>query len=511
MAVNRYGNEPGIYDYLPGNSGIWGDQATPAGGAIPGGARPGMGLPGDRYRVASGLTPLSPLAPRAPSSTATWDQNRAMYVNPQTGQPFTGRLPSGQYATGGRVTGEPVPYSNQVINPNDAAARYKPVDIVKDPGVATGATDLLETFKKSAADSLKGFDDYLATFKDASKSAFDKTNAATDIGPLSSTLRGDQAKYAGALDQSAADIAALNAKDATAQRGIVTQANALLPEMDANARDALDLGLGAVQQNVSRYKTTSGTPSSLGSAEMQIQNAANRNLLVPFELAKTQRKMDILQNLALPVQRDITNRETSRITQFDPYVAAQEFASGTQTEQTIQGLKQQVAGLSWDNATRYMQSLGVPAQIQQQILSGQIQNLGGIAQLNAGSRYQGLQDILGANPSSPAYYNLAQPGLPAPSRYSPVTGTPQGNNAPVQVGGTGTNGAPGPRPGYEAIDKAYFAQTGFYPNDPNGNFSQAAYDAIAASLNPQASRYAGVTNGANWGSPVDPAGEVTAG
>jgi len=392
-------------------------------------------------------TRYAAVTPSDPNDFLTMDAT-GLVTSKRTGKPFTGKSQQNglTYKNGRQDLSTPigvsVPGTNQTIDPNNPTQRYKPVDIVKDPAIASGTADLLDTFKKSAADSLKGFDDYLATFKAGTADAMAKTKAATDIGPLTDNLRGQQTQYAGALNKSAAEIAALNANDAAAQRGIVAQAQATLPEIDAGYQDALNRDLASVQGNVSRYKTTSGTPSSLGSSEMRIQDNANQNLLVPFELAKSQRKLDILQNLALPVQRDITGRETSRITQFDPQVAAQQFQSGTATESQIQGLKTQVAGMSWDSATRYMQSLGVPAAIQQQILSGQIQTLGGISQLNAGSRYQGLQDVLGANLSQPVGYSIAQPALPAPNRYSSVTGTPLAPNAPVQVGGTvtGNNG-----------------------------------------------------------------------
>lgn len=440
MAVNRYGNPTSIYDFSPGSSGQWGDQGFAPGGSVPASiSRPGMGLPGDRYRTALGLTAPSTTAPRQ-TGIPTWDSQQAMYVNQHDGQPFTGKLPSGQYATGGRVTGAVPPGGVPAIDPNNPAQRYSPVDIVKSPDLAAGTSDLLATFKKNADASLKGFDDYLATFKDASKAAFDKTNAATNIDPLAANLRSQQQRYAGALDTSAGDIRALNVGDANAQRAIVAQANDTLPEIDKGYQDALDRDMGAVQKNISRYKLSTGTPSSMGGAETQIQNRANADLLIPFELAKSQRKLDILQNLALPVQRDITNRETSRITQFDPMVAAQEFQSGTQTEQTIQGLKQAVSGMSWDNATRYMQSLGVPVELRQKILQGNVSTLGALGQLEDQSRYRGLQDKLGANISQPQYYSPGQPSFPPPSggRYSNVTGSPQGANPPTQIGPNGT-------------------------------------------------------------------------
>jgi hypothetical protein len=81
--------------------------------------------------------------------------------------------------------------------------------------------------------------------------------------------------------------------------------------------------------------------------------------------------------------------------------------------------------------------------MRQQLLTGQISQLGGIASLEDQARYRGLMDTVGANLSQPVGYNMSTGGFPSPSRYQPnvnlgggimtSTGTPLATNAPVNV------------------------------------------------------------------------------
>jgi len=160
---------------------------------------------------------------------------------------------------------------------------------------------------------------------------------------------------------------------------------------------------------------------------------------VPIEQAKIAQRYNVLSQYAMPVAQDIANRETSRVASFDPMVAAQQFQSGQATAQTIQQLAQVTANMSYDNAVKYMTSLSVPYEVQQKILTGQIGQLGGLAQLYGGSRYQGLQDLLGAAPTQSVYYNQGVPSYPGSSRYYPnpgpltVNGGLDAGNSPKQV------------------------------------------------------------------------------
>jgi hypothetical protein len=382
-----------------------------------------------------------------------YDTSSGRYISKNTGRAWTGKDPnSGRTFKNGMVDTSAsdaglvqVPGSTKMINPNDPSQRYQAVDIVKSPTVAADTQTLLDTFKTQAADSLKGFDEYKKQYSAAAQSAFDAGKAATNIDPLAATLRQQQATYSSALTGAGQDYASLNAQDAAAQRAIVDQANAILPQYDAAAQAIGDRQLQAMQAQLSKYKMGSGTPTSLGSNEERILARNVADVQLPLEQARIQRQYDLLQNLALPVQRDIYGHEVSRVASFNPQMAGQQYSSGQSTELQIQNLRNQVSGMSFQNATQYMQSLGVPWTVQQQILSGQAGTLGQLGQLEDQSRYRGLQDVLGVNVSQPQYYSQSTGGYPGGQRnYSPNYATVPTGAPGSSTSGTGTGGTVNP-------------------------------------------------------------------
>ena len=340
--------------------------------------------------------------------------------------------PTGRYSNPVN-SGVQVPYSNDYINPNDPNQRYQPVDIVKAPDIASAQTSLLDTFKKSASDSLAGFNDYLKTFKDALSTAFNKSGQATDPTGTINSLQSEQQRYSEGLDQNAADYQALNQDAAARERAIVQESRGLLPQFDEAQNRAEALQRDILQGQVSRYKAGSGTPMSLGSAEERQLVEGARKIAVPIELAKINQRYNVLSDYALPVERDIAGRETQRIGVYTPAQLASQFQSGTATTQAIQQLRQTTSSMAMEDAIRYMQAIGVPAQVQQSILSGQIGQLSQLGSLEDATRYRGLQDRLGAFPTAPQTYSVSTPGYSAPPRYTPISSLLSGiyaNNAP---------------------------------------------------------------------------------
>jgi len=378
----------------------------------------------------------------------TINPSTGLFTDPSTGQPFSGTDAQGNTYQAGKPTGAAVPYSpGQTINPNDPNQRYRAVDITKQPDIASAESDLMTTFKKGAQDSMKGFDDWLKTFQTSLSGAFKKSQAADDPSQTIATLQGNQARYNAALDASQKSYADLNANTAAKEQGIVQEARDLIPMYDQAAQDAANQSLGVLQRNVSRYKMGSGTPMSLGSAEEQQLLKGAADILVPMEQAKIGQRYNVLNQYAMPATLDVANREQARIGQFDPQIAQQEFQSGNVTANTIQGLLTATAQMSRQDAIAFMQAIGVPAQVQQQILTGQIGQLGGLSQLENQSRYSGLQDVLGVNPTPSQYSSLATGPYPNMGRYAP-TGLTGGTansltpaNAPIS---TGTPGAAAP-------------------------------------------------------------------
>lgn len=461
----------------PGSSGYW--ATDPSSG--PHGQQHNGLYPGDLGRLEAGL-PSSPQAQRtAAMSDPIWDSINAIYINPITKQPFTGKMKNGMYVQNGRSMGyqDPASFGAANINPNDPNARYKAVEIPKAPDISSATKDLVQQFKDTAEQSLKGFDDHLKEFTsgvaDANKAS---KSAIQSVAGTAQTLADQQANYAKSLSSSSADYKTLNSGTAAKEAASVQEAKDLLPQYDSAGQAIADRQLQEVAKNLSRYKVGTGTPMSAGSDESRILAQAASDVMLPLKQAQINQRYNIISGLELPTTQDVANRETNRIAQFDPMVAGQIYNSGAATTQQIQALKEHVAGMSFDNAERTLKDMGIPSQVINTILAGNISNLSGLAGLEDQSTYRGLQDRLGANLTQPVYYDQGNPPYPATSRYgNPQNTTATGNtpalatNGPIQFG---PGNAQQPRQP-NAVDIAYKQQTGYFPWE-DSYFNPDAYN-----------------------------------
>jgi hypothetical protein len=395
-------------------------------------------------------------------------------IDSSTGQPFTGvynntHVKNGVQLQLNPVTGqfdtpENIAQSNAQIA-NDPSKRYAPISIPKNPDISDATSKLIDNFKTTADQSLKDFSDYLTNFKSDTAAAREAGKASTDVGPTISNLQNYRTQYNGGLDDATNRYrSALDAGQAS-ENNIVNQAQGDLGLYDKAAQDVADRQQQAVMQQLSRYKLSTGTPTSLGSDEIKMLAQGVQDVQLPTQFAKAQQRYNVLGQYALPVARDIIGQNTNFAGSFLPAVAGSRFSANTGIENNIQNLKTQVANMSFDDATRYMQSLGIPWALQSQILSGDISNLGGLNALESGSRYQGLQDKLGVNVTQPQGYSFSA-GVP------PVydTSYPSSNRYSIAPGVTSTasttGGAQPTPPGPQSNPLAYLSNIGL-PGFPN--------------------------------------------
>jgi hypothetical protein len=390
---------------------------------------------------------MNPSGQTGVAGAPVFDANLGMYVNSVSGRPYSGRYgTTGQEYVNGQPTGVPVPYgAGATINPNNPTQRYRATSIEKNPQVSSAAQAMADSLTRTATQGLQNFNEYKKNFTDSINRAQSLSNAATDIGPVSANLRGLQSGYSAALDAASQRYNDVLANTKAAEQAIVKQGYDYLPMYDAAAQAAANQQMAALQRNIGRYKSASGTPMGLGSSEQQMLLGGARQILVPMEQAKIQQRYNVLNQLAMPSVLDLANRQTAKVGTFDPMVAAAQFQSGTATEQTIQQLASVASQMAYQDAIRYMQSLGVPEQLQQQIMSGNIQNAGALNAVFAGSRYQGLQDILGANITPSQNYNFQSGGYPSGvPMYSPQVNSPRYEyviGQPAEGGQLGSNAA----------------------------------------------------------------------
>jgi len=400
-----------------------------------------------------------------------WDPTTGKTVSLKTGKPWNGKeTRTGKTYTNGVEATDP--NANQPPN-------LQAKEIVKDPAVATAQQGLMKTFTDSANSSLQDFSKYLAQFKTDLSTARTKAAAATDPTPTINALTQAQNQYSGALDSSNASYQKALADAAARTRGVVQQANDTLPAYDAAANAIADRQTQEAVRQVGRYKMGSGTPTSMGSAEQQILGRSIADARLPLEQAKINQRFNILGTLAMPTEQTIAGQNLSYSGNYLPGIAGSRYGSQTSTANSIQALKAQVAGMSFNDAMKFMQSAGIPAQIQQQILGGQINELGALGGIADQSHYRYIQDPQAMSLSTPMfpnsgiapYPNNGQPGRyqqPGQQGGQPGPGVPLAGNAPVQVGPGGIQyqpiaGAPG----------GGAAPTNWNRNDPN-NYSGTA-------------------------------------
>lgn len=379
------------------------------------------------------------------ASYAAYNPVTGKYIDIATGQPFHGTDPrTGQNFDNGTPSAGSAASAQTVnapgigpINPNDPTQRYRAVDVVKSPDVAAATSDLMATFKKNADQALKGFGDYLNDFRSDIASARKASATATDTTGTENALRTAATQYGQNLTGANQQYQTALSNAAAGERGVVSQAQADLPLYDQALQNVENQQLAKVSGEFSKYKLGSGTPTTPSSYDAAILARAAAEAAAPIELQKVQQRYNILGNLALPVEQQIGGQNINYAGNFLPTVAGSRYGADTGTATAIQSLRQQVAGMSMDNAIRFMQASGVPNQVMQQVLSGQIGQLGGISGLEDMSRYRGLQDVLGAYPSQPLSFDMSLPQSPVfPTRY-PTSRIPptlaSSGNAPIQV------------------------------------------------------------------------------
>lgn len=357
-------------------------------------------------------------------------------------QAGTGKLISG--VTGLPWTG-PMPGSD-AANPNDPN-RYQPLEVIKSPEVAGATGVLMDSFKQGADATAKGWTDFFNEAKAAqgmNKEAFQREQQSFNIDPLANNLREVNADFTSRSRDIGSRYADIDAEYERNQRALVDEAYGRNDTEITAAKEAIARRLAAGNLGaVSRYKAGSGTPTSLGSSELRMTNRAISDAYMPFELDRVNRRMGLLTNYEMPLERELAARDAATVGneyQSERYLSER----NADTEKQIKQLELSVAGMSRAQAESYIRSLGLPMQIQQEILARHIANLGGIAQLEEGSRYRGLRDTQDINLTPTVGYTMGTGTYPtiAPNTYRP--------NVPdyAPMPGSGTSGA-NPAPYWE--------------------------------------------------------------
>lgn len=381
---------------------------------------------------------------------AVMDPTSGIAVSILTGKPWNGVEPrTGQTYVGGKLSQQAqtglatVPGTNQQINPNDPNQRYKAADITKQPDIADAEKQMLKSFQDTTSTALKDFGSYLDEAKQQAGVAQKASAAATNIAPLTNELRQTQQQYAAGLNTDINQLTGANAATTAGENAIVKQGQDMLGGYDQAINNAEALANQDVMSAVSRYgigkNAGAGAALGAGGDVARIAAAEAYRAAQPYELAKINQGYNLLQNLNLPVTQDIGRRLSTQYGQIQPGIQASQFQTAQGTAQAIQTLKQYASQQDWQTVQQLLSLPQMANAIRQAILSGDTSLLGMLSQLESASHYQGLQDVLGVNPSQPQGYDLSTPGYPnfAPRapRYGGGGGAagPNAANPPIDI------------------------------------------------------------------------------
>lgn len=361
-----------------------------------------------------------------------------------------------------------------------AIPQFDVTKTVKQPAIAKAIDTTLGQQQAVQTDLNKSFQDYLEEARQLNaqnRAQLSKDQAAFDTTKIEQSLPETNRQY---------EAAQTNVSDQMAQRNrdYAAQTQATLDKL-ANENKAYETAAQAVaDQAVARAQRLnnvnqilSGTPTSTSGDRQGRALQAYIDVNVPLQRELANRNYDLTANIERPLQRELYGNDQTLLGRQSSL--ATDYANrDTSTQQYLQQLKMQTAGMSRAQAQSYLQSLQIPFQVAQQIIAGDISNLGAIQALDEKANWYTVSTPYDAS-RQPA---VAYPGYSAPPSRAypnyPDLGYPQTGTTP---------GASTPSASTSPAAVAYFQQTGFWP-DRDPNFSQATWDAIIARLSQGANR-----------------------
>lgn len=365
---------------------------------------------------------------------------------------------------------------------------------VKSQPIADAAAGLGTATAAAATATTKSFKDYLAEAHDqnAKNAAQIETDRKTlnDTSAYEQQLKDINAQYSAASHGTNQQIIDSNNQYQQTQQKTVQQLAEENARYEAAAQAVAGQAVAAANGQNKLYQAASGTPTS-DSGDMRARAIqAYLGVNTPLQADLSNRRLNQITNVMMPLNREYNTNRLQQLEGFQQPMDQSIASMGTASANTVESLKASLAGRSLNESIAYMQSMGIPFQVMQQVLSGNINNLAGLSAIDQGNTFYGL-----AQP-----YN--NPNISLPTYTGAPVGRPQNNqpNAPVNYGpqpvSNPGNGAP--TGGDQNVREYYRQQTGFYPEqDPN--FSQGRYNQALAIVHPSGGKPMNSTYPANTG------------
>lgn len=373
----------------------------------------------------TGAQSTNPITGYQPTNTSTYGNafGNAGSLNEVTGQPKVGPVNVNPLSPG--------------ANPNDPNSYFSLLDQTKNPQVAANTNQLLTDQSSITGKTVQGFDNYLAQETAALQAAGQqqtedtKTLAAIPAG-YQTAATAATAGLSAAQQQEQGQYATANQNNAQTVQQEIAQLASLNTQEQSNVQNVAALADAAAQAQNSKFQLRPGGVPTANSGENETL-AANTfsNINVPLQEALSQQQMAQEQNFIAPQEQALYAGQIGNI-QFNANQASQLAQFGISNAAQVAQIQQAVTGKSFQEGLQYLQSLGIPLSVAQNVLSGSVSQLGSLSGTNNNNTFYGLAAPYGT------------PGLTSPSGYSfqtpqaPQLSSPYGRIQPGNTGGGST-------------------------------------------------------------------------
>lgn len=368
---------------------------------------------------------------------AVYNTAKQAYESAKSGTPWHGKVVGG-YAVHGKFSS--TPSADMPAEAGSSPVQFTVTKTVKQPEVATATGNLLKNQQQVASQTATGFQDFLNQAREVNaqnKTQLGKDQAAFDTTKIEGQLPAINSDYRNAQNDITGSIVDRNKTYADQTQGVLDRLTAANKTYEANAQAVADRAFAAATKRNSLYQLTSGTPTS-GSGNMS--NRAIRaysDINIPLQRELADRNYSQIANIERPYQRELYGNDMGVFNRES--ALASDFAGRDEgTAKYLQTLKMQVAGMSRQQALSYLTGLGLPLELGQRLIAGDVANLGGIQRLDDAANFYTAQTPFDASrlpsiqsfpvsypgrsysPSVPSYPVAGVPAAAGPARANPL-------------------------------------------------------------------------------------------
>lgn len=346
---------------------------------------------------------------------------------------------------------------------------------VKNPTIASAVDAAVANQQTTGQQLTKTFQDFMEEARQINaqaKTQLQRDQAAFDPARVERELTDTNRNYQAAQNQVSGEIAASNRDYAAETRATLERLSAENQAYEAASRAVADQAVAQALKRNNLFQLTTGTPTSNSGAMTNRAIRAYQDINVPLQRELSDRRYRQITDIERPLNRELYGNDQALLAR-ESSLASDFAARQTDTARYLQTLRMQVAGMERAQAQDYLRNLGLPFEIAQRIISGEIANLGALQGLDERANFYTVN-----TPFDPSripqlqYFPLNEPRR---NYYSsdpvlPSTGpnlSPAGGNQPYVPPAAQNRSSP--------INVAYFQETGVWPDQ---NYDAATWNRI---------------------------------